>query len=149
MRRYQSILAGIFVLFAVFIVSCSAPTVKAPPKYTDAQIQQIQISADKVQGMRDRMSELGQSIVDRKWTYVGMFIHGPLGTIRQQMSAISRNLLLPQEQKTAQAQARAVFDDLEAIDAAAKISDYAQATINYNASIADFDAFLKLIPSFD
>jgi photosystem II protein PsbQ len=129
MRRYQSILAGILVLFTVFIVSCGSPAVKAPPTYSSAQIQQIQISTAKVQEMRDRMPELGETINQRKWTYVGMFIHGPLGTVREQLSRISRNLLLPEEQKAAQKAARALFDDIEAIDAAAQTEDYTRASI--------------------
>jgi photosystem II protein PsbQ len=144
---YRSILAGIFALFTVILVSCGAPQAKAPPTYSAEQITQIQSSASRLVGMRDRMGELEELIEAKNWPYVDMFIHGPLGTLREQTSRISRSLLLPSEQKTAADMAKDLFNHLEAIDAAAKANDYYQAVRNYNESLADFDAFLDLIPS--
>jgi photosystem II protein PsbQ len=146
---YRSILAGIFALFTVILVSCGSPQAKAPPTYSAEQISQLQSSASRLVGMRDRMDELEELIEAKNWPYVDMFIHGPLGTLREQTSRVSRNLLLPNEQKNAAAMAKDLFVHLEDIDAAANADDYYQAVRNYNESLADFDAFLNLIPSFD
>ncbi|MGB3239358.1 MAG: photosystem II protein PsbQ [Geitlerinemataceae cyanobacterium] len=146
---YRSILAGIFALFTVILVSCGSPQAKAPPTYSAEQISQLQSSASRLVGMRDRMDELGKLIEAKNWPYVDMFIHGPLGTLREQTSRISRNLLLPSEQQNAAQMAKDLFNHLEDIDAAANADDYYQAVRNYNESLADFDAFLNLIPSAD
>jgi photosystem II protein PsbQ len=143
---YRSILATIFALFTVILVSCSAPQAKAPPTYSAEQISQIQSSASRLMGMRDRMGELEALIEAKNWPYVDMFIHGPLGTLREQTSRISRSLL-PNDQQAASDTAKDLFGHLEAIDAAATVNDYYQAVKNYNESIADFDAFIDLIPS--
>jgi photosystem II protein PsbQ len=143
---YRSILASIFALFTVILVSCGSPQAKAPPTYSAEQITQIQSSASRLVGMRDRMGELEELIEAKNWPYVDMFIHGPLGTLREQTSRISRNLL-PNDQQTAADTAKDLFGHLEAIDAAASADDYYQAVRNYNDSLADFDAFLDLIPS--
>lgn len=144
---YRSILAGIFALFTVILVSCGSPQAKAPPTYSPEQISQLQSSGSRLVGMRDRMKELEDLIEAKNWPYVDMFIHGPLGTLREQTSRISRNLLLPTEQKAAAEKAKALFNHLEAIDAAAEADDYYQAVRNFNESLADFDAFLDMIPS--
>lgn len=143
---YRSILAGILALFTVVLVSCGSPQAKAPPTYSAEQIAQIQTSASRLEGMRDRMSELEELIESKNWPYVDMFIHGPLGTLREQTSRIGRNLL-PNDRKAAADTAKDLFGHLEAIDAAANDDDYYQAVRNYNESLADFDAFLDLIPS--
>lgn len=143
---YRSILAGILALFTVVLVSCGSPQAKTPPTYSAEQIAQIQTSASRLQGMRDRMGELEELIEAKNWPYVDMFIHGPLGTLREQTSRISRNLL-PNDRTAAAETAKDLFGHLEAIDAAANADDYYQAVRNYNESLADFDAFLDLIPS--
>lgn len=144
---YRSILASIFALFTVILVSCGSPQAKAPPTYSAEQISQIQSSASRLVGMRDRMDELEKLIEAKNWPYVDMFIHGPLGTLREQTSRISRSLLLPSEQKAAADVAKDLFNHLEAIDAAADANDYYQAVRNYSESLTDFDAFLDLVPS--
>lgn len=144
---YRSILAGIFALFTVILVSCGSPQAKAPPTYSTEQLTQIQSSASRLIGMRDRMNELEDLIDAKNWPYVDMFIHGPLGTLREQTSRLSRNLLLPDEQKAAAQKAKELFNHLEAIDAAAEADDYSLAVRNFNESLADFDAFLDMIPS--
>jgi photosystem II protein PsbQ len=143
---YRSILSGILALFTIILVSCGSPQAKVPPTYSAEQIEQIQSSASRLVGMRDRMGELEALIEAKNWPYVDMFIHGPLGTLREQTSRISRNLL-PNDQTAAGDIAKELFQHLEAIDAAANANDYYQAVRNYSDSLADFDAFLDLIPS--
>lgn len=147
MSRYRSLLSGLFALITIVLVGCSGPTVKAPPQYTAAQIEQLSGYATSLSAVEDRTrSELSALIEKEDWTYVRNFIHGPLGTIRQTMSLVSQNLLLPEERKAALAQAREVFVHLEAIDKAALNQNVAEARSEFKQSLAEFDEFLGLIP---
>ena len=94
MVRSRSILSLILAMVAVFLISCSSPTVaKAPPTYTPAQIEQIKEYAPTLLALRDRMSEIPVLIQRRDWIGVRNFIHGPLGELRLKMTYITRNLL--------------------------------------------------------
>jgi photosystem II protein PsbQ len=147
MSRYRSLLSGLFALITIVLVGCSGPTVKAPPQYTAAQIEQLSGYATSLSAVEDRTrSELSALIEKEDWTYVRNFIHGPLGTIRQTMSLVSQNLLLPEERKAALAQAREVFVHLEAIDKAALNQNATEARSEFKQSLAEFDEFLGLIP---
>jgi len=95
--------------------------------------------------MRERMSELERLIQAKDWTNVENFIHGPLGTLRQEISSINRNLL-PESQRQGRQIARDLFRDLEEISLAAKERSFAQIAQNYPESLADFDEFLSLLP---
>lgn len=95
--------------------------------------------------LRDRMATLERKIVQRNWTDVGTYIHGPLGELRRTMSLVTRELL-PQEQKAATATAKDLFSRLETIDLATSDNDYQKAIENYRLAVKDFDAFLRLLP---
>jgi photosystem II protein PsbQ len=145
-KGYRSILAVILVLVTTFLVSCGGPSAsKQPPTYTAQQIEQIQQYADRLGDMRQRMSALAGNIQDRDWVEVGSLIHGPLGSLRQEMSYLSRQLL-PQDQKVARDLAKDLFNSLNEIDAAASQGDYSLAIRNYGLAVQDFDEFLKLVP---
>jgi photosystem II protein PsbQ len=147
MSRYRSFLSSFFALITIVLVGCSGPTVKAPPQYTAAQIEQLSGYATSLSGVEDRTrSELSALIEKEDWTYVRNFIHGPLGTIRQTMSLVSQTLLLPVERKAALAQAREVFMHLEAIDKAAQDKNVIAARAEFRQSLTEFDEFLSLIP---
>jgi|688.fasta_scaffold874712_1 photosystem II protein PsbQ len=147
MSRYRSLLSGLFALITIVLVGCSGPMVKAPPQYTAAQIEQLSGYATSLSAVEDRTrSELSALIEKEDWTYVRNFIHGPLGTIRQTMSLVSQNLLLPEERKAALAQAREVFVHLEAIDKAALTQNVAEARSEFKQSLTEFDEFIGLIP---
>lgn len=147
MSRYRSLLSSLFALITIVLVGCSGPTVKAPPQYTAAQIEQLSGYATSLSAVEDRTrSELSALIEKEDWTYVRNFIHGPLGTIRQTMSLVSQNLLLPAERKAALAQAREVFVHLEAIDKAALNQNATEARSEFKQSLTEFDEFLSLIP---
>ena len=146
MRRNQSFLAWICALFAVVLVSCGSPQAAAPVS-SPSQISLLNLSADKISAMRDRMTSELVSLIDKEnWTYVDMFIHGPLGTIRQQAGTITNNLLSKSEQKEAKEISKELFGHLESLDAAADEGDYRQAMSNYKDSLNDIDALLNLIP---
>ncbi|MDC0832009.1 photosystem II protein PsbQ [Geitlerinema sp. CS-897] len=145
MSRYRSILAGLLVCVAVFLVSCGGPATVEAPTYTPETLERIQSYSTEVTELRDRMGELEDLIDARDWVDVDNFIHGPLGTLRQDMSLINRNLL-PDEQRQGRDLARNLFRHLEEINLAAKERDYAQAVQNYRESLADFDAFLDILP---
>ncbi|MDY6939677.1 MAG: photosystem II protein PsbQ [Cyanobacteriota bacterium] len=147
MRRYQSVLAWICALFTVVLVSCGSPEV-VTPTYTPQQINLLNISAGKISAMRDRMTDELVGLIDKEnWTYVDMFIHGPLGTIRQQAGTIANNLLLKSEQKEAKEISKELFGHLESLDAAADEGDYRQAMSEYKDSLEDIDALLDLVPA--
>ena len=145
-KRYRSILALILVLVTTFLVSCGGPSAsKQPPTYTAQQIEQIQQYADRLGEMRQRLSTLAGNIQDRDWVEVGSLIHGPLGTLRQEMNYLSRQLL-PQEQKVARDLAKNVFKSLNTIDAAASENNYSEAIRNYGLAVKNLDEFLQLVP---
>ncbi|MBE9042110.1 photosystem II protein PsbQ [Oscillatoriales cyanobacterium LEGE 11467] len=146
MRRYQSFLAWICALFTVVLVSCGSPQA-VTPTYTSEQLNMLDLSAGKISAMRDRMTtELADLLEKENWNYVDMFIHGPLGTIRQQAGKIDRNLLTKAEQKEAKEISQELFGHLESLDAAADAGDYRQAMSDYKDSLDDIDALLKLVP---
>ncbi|NEP59066.1 MAG: photosystem II protein PsbQ [Symploca sp. SIO2G7] len=143
---YRSILAVILVLVTTFLVSCGSPSASVqPPTYTAQQVEQIQKYADQLGEKRQRMSALASNIQDRDWIEVGSLIHGPLGTLRQEMSYLSQKLL-PPDQKVARDLAKDLFDCLNTIDAAATEKNYSLAIKNYGLAMQDFDEFLKLVP---
>lgn len=143
--RYRSILASLLASVMLFLASCGdAPQAEAPT-YTPELVERLQSYAADVEVMRDRMSELDDLIQARDWINVDNLIHGPLGTLRQDMSLINRNLL-PEDQPQGRKLAKEVFRHLEEINAAAEKQAYAPAVTNYKESLSDIDAFLNLIP---
>jgi len=101
--RFRSILALMLALVATFTISCSSATTaatKTAPKYTPAQIEQIQQYVPALEEFRDRMSELQTMIQQRRWVDVGTFIHGPLGELRLSMNRVAANLS-PQDKEAA------------------------------------------------
>ncbi len=147
MKRYKSILASILAVVMVFLVSCGSPTPTKPPAYTPETLEQISSYKSKLLVFRDRMTELEGFIAAKDWVNVRSLIHGPLGSLRQDMSYVSRLLLLPAEQKTALAEAREIFRHLESIDQAAEAQNYPLARDNYAEALSDFDQFLALLPN--
>jgi photosystem II protein PsbQ len=145
MTRYRSLLAVILAAVMTFLVSCSSPSATQPPTYTPEKIARIEQVAAPLAELRDRMATLERKIVQRNWTDVGTYIHGPLGELRRTMSLVTRELL-PQEQKAATATAKDLFSRLETIDLATSDNDYQKAIENYRLAVKDFDAFLRLLP---
>ena len=145
MPRYRSILAVFLALVATVLVSCGSPTAAKPPTYTAAQLEQIQKYTPAIAQLRDRMDNLQTLIQQKNWTDVSTYIHGPLGELRRNLSLVSRSLL-PTQQAEAKEISKGLFKHLEDIGAAAQTNSYSLAVKKYKDALADFDAFLKLIP---
>lgn len=145
MRIFRSILPLILVLVTTLLVSCGSPTVSAPPTYTPDKLQKIETFRIPVDIANNRMSELGRYIQQQDWVNTDNFIHGPLGSIRRDMTYLA-NALLPEDQTEAIKFAKEVFDSLEDLDAAAKEKSYSAAIQEYGQALRNFDAFLNLIP---
>lgn len=149
MKRYRSILACLFALVAVFVVSCGSAEVVAPPTYTNTQLQQIQKYNTNISALRDRMTgELQTSISERDWVNVDNFIHGPLGTMLQEMNYAIRNLL-PDEQPAARKVAKELFNDLVKVGEAAEVADQRSTQTSYQQALQDVDNFLELLPQLE
>jgi photosystem II protein PsbQ len=149
MKRYRSILACLFALVAVFVVSCGSAEVAAPPTYTNIQLEQIQRYNTNISALRDRMTgELQTSITERDWNNVYNFIHGPLGTMLQEMNYAIRNLL-PDEQPPARQIAKDLFNDLVKVGEAGEIADQRSAQTSYQQALQDVDNFLELLPQLE
>jgi photosystem II protein PsbQ len=149
MVKYRSVVSVLLAtVIAVLMVFgnpvAQARTVKAPT-YTSEQLEQIQVYASELSAIRDRLPELGDLIKQEDWVFTRNFIHGPLGDFRFKMLSLSR-LLLPNAQTEARKLAKAVFDDLIAIDLAAQDRKYQSAVRGYAEIVKDFDAFLQLVP---
>ena len=146
MARQRSILSLILVILATFLISCGSPTVATPPPtYTTAQLEKIQEYLPEVLSVRDRSSELQKLIQTNDWIYVGNFIHGPMTSLKQNMSYIASNLL-PKDQTQARKITRDLFNHLVKIDQAASDRNSQLALSNKNAAFADIDNFLQLLP---
>ncbi|MGB3404933.1 MAG: photosystem II protein PsbQ [Microcoleaceae cyanobacterium] len=149
MKRYRSILACLVALVAVFVVSCGSAEVAAPPTYTTTQLQQIQKYDTTISALRDRMTgELQTSISQRDWVNVDNFIHGPLGTMLQEMNYAIRNLL-PDDQPAARKLAKELFNDLVKVGEAAEVADQRSTQTSYQQALQDVDNFLELLPKLE
>lgn len=148
MLKSRSILSILLALVAVVLVNlgnvAEAKPVKAP-SYTPAQLETIQAYTTEVSALRDRLPELADLIQKQDWIFVRNFIHGPFGELRIKMLSLSRNLR-PDAQAEASKVAKAVFDNLVAIDLAAQNKNYKVAIRNYAETVRDFDSFLQLVP---
>lgn len=145
MSRLRSLLSLVLVLVATVLVSCSGPQVDLPTTYSPEKIAQLQVYVTPIAQARERLETLQGLIADQNWVDTQTYIHGPLGQLRQDMLGLSRSLL-PKDQDKAKALAKEVFGHLERLDAAAKDRSISQAKIQYQEAIADFDAFLNLVP---
>jgi photosystem II protein PsbQ len=145
MPRLRSILSLVLILVASLLVSCSSPQAAIPTTYSPEKIAQLQVYVQPIQETRERMSELQSLIANRKWIDAGSLIHGPFGSLRQEMLSLSRNLL-PKDREPATKLAKEFFTRLEGIDAAAQARNPEVAEYQFGEAIKDFDAFLKLIP---
>ncbi|ABG51053.1 conserved hypothetical protein [Trichodesmium erythraeum IMS101] len=144
MLNKRSIVAWVIVLLVAFLASCSSPT--PPLTYSDAQLQKIEVSESGIQALRDRMDELESLIQKGEWVNIRTFIHGPLGDLRSKTNYLTQSLLLPRDKTPVLNAAKKIFDDLEDIDTAATEGNKKQALSEYKKAIADFDAFLDLVP---
>lgn len=146
MSRLRSLLSLILVLLTTVLVSCSGPQVETPTTYNPEKIAQLQVYVTPIATAREGMEKTLQGfIADQNWVDTQTYIHGPLGQLRREMLGLSRSLL-PKDQDKAQALAKEVFGHLEQLDLAAKDRNLSQAKTQYQEAIADFDAFLSLLP---
>jgi photosystem II protein PsbQ len=146
MPSLRSILSVILVLVTTLLVSCSSPQAsKIPTTYSPEKIAQLQVFAEPITAAREEILELQDLLAAQNWVDTRTLIHGPLGQLRRDMLNLSRSLL-PKDQKQAAGLAREVFGHLEALDAAAKERNSAQAETQFRQALLDFDAFLEMIP---
>ena len=146
MIRLRSILSLILVLVATLLVSCGGPSANvAPSTYTAEKIEQIQLFVKPVATATTQMTRLENLIIDKNWVDTGTLIHGPMGSLRQDMLNVSRNLL-PQDQKRANQLAKDFFNHLVQIDAAARDRNFDNAINQFDRASNDLNAFLDLIP---
>jgi photosystem II protein PsbQ len=146
MRFLRPILSVVLVLVTTLLVSCSSPAkAKIPTVYTPEKIEQLQTYISPITDARKKMAELQELINQENWVDTRTFIHGPLGSLRQDMTILNRKLLV-KDQKPSQKLAKELFAHFERIDAAAKERNSLSAQAQYNEAIKDFDAYLDLIP---
>lgn len=146
MPRLRSLLPLILVLFATFLVSCSGrTTAQTPPTYTAEKIDQVKTYLKPVKQARERLPELESLVDEEKWTDVDSFIHGPLGSLRKDVTTLNRQLLA-KDQRPAQGLAQELFIDLEDLDAAAEAQNKVAASSSYYEAVRDFNAYLDEIP---
>ncbi len=146
MSRLRSLLSLVLVLVTTILVSCSSPQVEIPTTYSPEKIAQLQVYVNPIAVARDGMEERLQGLIaDQNWVDTQTYIHGPLGQLRRDMLGLASSLL-PKDQDKAKTLAKEVFGHLERLDAAAKDRNGSQAKIQYQEALADFDAFLNLLP---
>ncbi|MBW4532679.1 MAG: photosystem II protein PsbQ [Pleurocapsa minor HA4230-MV1] len=145
MKIFRPILSLILVLATTLLVSCGAPAVSTPPTYTPEKLEKISTYRIPLDIARQRIPELGQSIVNEDWVNANSFLHGPLGLIRRDLTYLS-NALLPDEQEPALNVAKDIFKHLENIDAAVSEKNYTVAINQYKEVVSDLDLYNSLIP---
>jgi photosystem II protein PsbQ len=145
--RFKAIVAVVLALFASFWVQTASYAAKAkPPKYTAAQIEQVQRYAASAAELQNRLDELQTLIDQENWTFVRNLLRGPYGELRTITGRVVRNLQGPDRKAAQQAEDR-LFKDLVSLDAAALEQNYEQAVKSYSAVVKDWDAFLSLVPN--
>ncbi|MCM1983372.1 photosystem II protein PsbQ [Lyngbya confervoides] len=146
MFKLRSWLSAVLVLLAFVLVSCGGPSrVALPTTYAPEQIEQIQLYVPNILSAKERMSELYKEINEQDWQEAQALMRGPLGEMLQQMKYTASHLL-PDDQKSAQASTRAVFEDFIGIDAAAAAKNIYDAQRQYDSAMRDLDRFLSVIP---
>ena len=145
MKILRSLLSLMLVLVATVLVSCSSPTASVPEVYTPEKLQTIKIYRIPVDMAKEEIFTLSGSISDENWTDVKSAIHGPLGLLRRDLRYLSEALLADDKEKSLEI-ADDLFSRLENLDAAADEKNYSDAIAAYNKAIADFDAYVQLIP---
>ena len=145
MRIFRPLLSLILVLATTILVSCGGQTASAPPTYTPEKLQKVATYRIPFDIARQRMSELGEYIDNEDWVNADSFIHGPLGSIRRDLTYLSK-ALLPDEQEPALEMAKDIFKHIENIDVAVDENNYKVAIAQYKEMVSDLDAFSSLIP---
>lgn len=145
MRILRSLLSLMLVLVATVLVSCSSPTASIPEIYTPEKLQTIKIYRIPVDIAKKDIVSLSGLINDKNWTDVKSVIHGPLGVLRRDLRYLSE-ALLPDDKAKSLEISEDLFVRLEKLDAAAAEKDYGDAITAYNKAIADYKAYVQLIP---
>ena len=145
MKIFRPILSLILVLATTLLVSCGSSEVAAPPTYTPEKLQKVSTYRIPLDIARDRLAELGDSIDNKDWVNADSFLHGPLGSIRRDLTYLSK-ALLPDEQEPALNLAKDIFKHFENIDVAVAEKDYSIASSQYREVVADLDTYASLIP---
>lgn len=145
MRILRSLLSLMLVLVATVLVSCGGPTASVPEVYTPEKLQTIKIYRIPVDIAKEEIFTLGDLISDENWTDVKSVIHGPLGALRRDLRYLSETLLTEDKKQSLEI-ADDLFLRLENLDAAADGKNYTLALESYNKAIADYKAYVKLIP---
>ncbi|MBE9043079.1 photosystem II protein PsbQ [Pleurocapsales cyanobacterium LEGE 10410] len=145
MRIFRPILSLILVLATTLLVSCGGPTASAPPTYTPEKLQKVKTYRIPLDIARQRLPELGEAIAKEDWVNADSFLHGPLGSIRRDLTYLS-NALLPDEQEPALDVAKDIFKHFENIDAAVDEKNYTVAINQFKEVSSDLDAYASLIP---
>ena len=145
MKIFRPILSLILVLATTLLVSCGSSEVAAPPTYTPEKLQKVSTYRIPLDIARDRLPELGKAIDSEDWVNADSFLHGPLGSIRRDLTYLSK-ALLPDEQEPALDLAKDIFKHFENIDVAVAEKDYSLANSQYREVVADLDTYASLIP---
>ena len=145
MKIFRPILSLILVLATTLLVSCGSSEVAAPPTYTPEKLQKVSTYRIPLDIARDRLPELGEAISEEDWVNADSFLHGPLGSIRRDLTYLSK-ALLPDEQEPALEVAKDIFRHFENIDAAVAEKDYTIANNQYREVVADLNTYASLIP---
>ncbi|MBE9069085.1 photosystem II protein PsbQ [Leptolyngbya cf. ectocarpi LEGE 11479] len=153
MERFRSLARSVMAVFlvaiATLLVSCSSGNkAAAPPTYSAAQIAQITIYADRIQTSKDRLPELAGYVRERNWVNIDNFIHGPLGTLREQMNRLAYQLL-PSDKAEALALSDKISSDLEAMSTAVSAYDGSRTNAAYIRFAKDLSTLLNLVPTAD
>ncbi|MAR07148.1 MAG: photosystem II protein PsbQ [Cyanobium sp. NAT70] len=106
----------------------------------------IRRQAEAFQETEQRLPELGDLVRAQNWTFTRNLIHGPMQEVGREMLYINQRLNRS-ERKQADRVARSLKEALADLDEAARLQDPSRLNRSYDAVLAGFDAYAKLIPS--
>ena len=147
MGRFRPLLGFLLAIVATCLVACGGPAAKEPITYTPEIMQRVELYSPGVAELRDRFPELEQYIQAKDWVDVQSFIHGPMGELRARVNRLAA-ALLTKDQPQAKELAQELYVHLERLDEAAMEGQQVIAGQEYRNALDDFDAFLRLVPTF-
>ncbi len=147
-RRFLGGLLALSVAWLSWGNAAMAARTSSAADFSDSQIAQIRKARNQITAAQERLGELGDYIDANDWTYIGNFIHGPLGDLRREAATINRNLPA-KEQKEARKQAKQLMSLVERIDAASKDKSATQTNKDFVKLEDSFEGFLSLVPNFE
>lgn len=133
---FRRLAASLCLALCILISGVYAPSAIAQTDLPDTYLA-------RVASLSDRFSKLETYVSKSSWSDIKGYIHGPLGTIRVDVSRVI-SALPAKEQPKAKVLAQKVFDGLVAIDFAVAAQDKSATSSAFEQVRKDYESILSL-----